>query len=962
MGYIWLATDKGISKYDGYQFQTFTIQDGLPSNDIRELFVDSDNRVWLIGSGKELVFIKNDQLQKVKTPHKSINIKPKGIHEYQKILWIDTDKGLFSYEKNRLKPYEISDSTWEFLGIDTAGVKWFYDENAILYPDGDKNKALPIPLNEEESLDGRIFQWSDGFLYFKTDEQLYFYKDSLIAVKHSSSVPLSAQRAPYLVSRRNIQSLNKKQALQLDYRHQGKFKLYGIFRDREDNWWFNTRNNGVYLLTGNAQLAQTYTIENGLDDPIVTASIKDRLGNLFLGTENGDLYIINQDDKTPMLFPLANARNINKLLIDDRFLYIGTKEGLHLLSLDNFNYPMFGFGITSDLSLIDCSPPSCIIKKNAQNFQISGNFSDINDLFLYKNKLFVASENGIWQLILDNASVFTGQQITAEPAQSVVVYNNEIWAGTKNGILKFDLEAPKIGENAINKFKYPVNHIALGIENDLWIGSDGYGIFHFKNKKLHQLPSTERDIIEQIIKDETNNLWAATSQGIKRILKKDEEYKIRAYKVIDGLPTKQINSIFSDKRNIYIGTNQGFTILNKIRLSKNNVRPPIFITNVSVNNLNEKPKPKFSLHYKENNITIEYVGISVKSNKELTYLHKMQGIDRKWQTTQATQLSYRGLSTGRYIFHIKAIDVEGKSSEERVVSFYIRPPYWETWWFYTLIIASSLALVYFFTQRRIQNIEKRAQEKAKIQEETNALQLKVAEEKAEIERVNNELARSKLETLQAQMNPHFAYNALTSIQKLILKKDNKTANRYLVKFARLMRQFLEASAETYIPLDKEIELLQLYIEMEQLRFKDKFAVTYEIDPMVKLHEVPIPSMLLQVFIENAINHGLVYKEGNGMLTFKVYQKEQAVWCVIEDDGIGRKKGQEIKKESKGVYKGLGMKISQERVKYLNMMEEVNVKVQIEDDILENGNGGTRVNVIVNYNLNTQGNGPLMNND
>ena len=588
------------------------------------------------------------------------------------------------------------------------------------------------------------------------------------------------------------------------------------------------------------------------------------------------------------------------------------------------------------------------MKKKSQNFQISGNFSDINDLFLYENKLFVASQNGIWQLILDDALVFRGQQITSEPAQSVVVYGNEIWAGTKNGILKFDLKDPKLSKNAIKKFNYPVNHIALGTENDLWIGSDGYGIFHFNNKKLRQLPSTERDIIEEIIKDETDNLWAATSQGVKRILKKDNDYEIRAYKVIDGLPTKQTNSIFLDKQNIYVGTNQGFTILNKIRLSQNNVRPPIFITNISVNNLNKKPQPKFSLHYKENSITIEYVGISIKSNKELVYLYKMDGIDKKWQTTESTQLSYRGLSSGRYVFHIKAIDIEGKSSDERVVSFYIRPPYWETWWFYTLIMLGSLGLVYYFTQRRVQNVKQRAREKAKVQQEKNALQLKVAEEKAEIERVNNELARSKLETLQAQMNPHFAYNALTSIQKLILKKDNRTANRYLVKFARLMRQFLEASAETYIPLDKEIELLQLYIEMEQLRFKDKFAVTYEIDPALKLHEVPIPSMLLQIFIENAINHGLVYKKDNGMLTFKVYEQDKAIWCVIEDDGIGRKKGQEIKRESKGVYRGLGMKISQERVKYLNMMEDVNVKIHIEDDILGGDGGGTRVNVVINY--------------
>jgi LytS/YehU family sensor histidine kinase len=254
----------------------------------------------------------------------------------------------------------------------------------------------------------------------------------------------------------------------------------------------------------------------------------------------------------------------------------------------------------------------------------------------------------------------------------------------------------------------------------------------------------------------------------------------------------------------------------------------------------------------------------------------------------------------------------------------------------------ALTGIYFFIQWRTKVIERREQEKLKSQQEKAELEVKVAQEKAEIERIENELAKSKLETLQAQMNPHFAYNALTSIQKFILKKDNKTANKYLVKFARLMRLFLESSKESFVSLEREIELLQLYIEMEQLRFKDKFEVVYAIDPNVNILEIPIPSMLLQIFVENAINHGLVYKEGKGQLKFAVEQHKNEVWCIVEDDGIGRKKAQEIKKQTTGAYKSLGMKISRERVKYLNITENTQVQIQIDDEILGEGNGGTRV--------------------
>lgn len=943
-GYIWMASDKGVGKFDGYQFQNFTIQDGIPANDIKELFIDSKNRIWLISRGNSIAFIQNNRIRHLKTDKGFIEIKTKGIHEFDNTIWIDTEQGLFFYKDNQLEAFKMPNENWEFLGIDEKGVKWFYDENALLFPEGDVNQAIQIPLDTSESLDSRIFQWENGMLYFETDANLYFFKDSLQPVNLFSGLQIGQQQPPFLVARRSIRHFNEHRELELDYQHKGDFRLHGAFQDREGNWWFNTLNDGVFLLTANAQLSKTYNIQSGLDDPIVTATTKDKTGNIFIGTENGDLYIIENGNPYPTNFPIANARKMNILLADDEFLYIGSHQGLHLINRENFVFPMFGFGIISGMTTADCSPPNCVIEKTEKNFFIKGDFSPVNDIFKIQNRLLVATEHGVWELTLDDASAFIGRQLSEYPTQTVVALNNEIWVGRKDGLFKINANSPqKIKTSQTTKplLASPINHLAIGKNNDLWIGTDGYGIAHYSNNQFKAIPNSERDIVEKIVVDELQT-WVATNNGVKRIKLLGKKYSVRNLKVADGLPTQETNTIFTDKKSIYVGTNRGFTIFNKIRLSNNKSKPPLYITNIKVNNQDVAPKDNMILSYNRNNISIQYVGISFKSNRELSYFYKMDGIDDDWQPAQLTELSFRGLKAGNYTFHIKAIDVDGMESDEQTMSFAVQPPFWQRTWFQLLMFALALTGIYFFIQWRTGLIERREQEKLKTQQEKADLEVKVAQEKAEIERIENELAKSKLETLQAQMNPHFAYNALTSIQKFILKKDNKTANKYLVKFARLMRLFLESSKESFVSLEREIELLQLYIEMEQLRFKDKFEVEYAINPMVNTLEVPIPSMLLQIFVENAINHGLVYKEGNGKLKFAVEQHDNEVWCIVEDDGIGRKKAQEIKKQTTGAYKSLGMKISRERIKYLNITENTQVHIQIDDEILGEGNGGTRV--------------------
>ena len=181
------------------------------------------------------------------------------------------------------------------------------------------------------------------------------------------------------------------------------------------------------------------------------------------------------------------------------------------------------------------------------------------------------------------------------------------------------------------------------------------------------------------------------------------------------------------------------------------------------------------------------------------------------------------------------------------------------------------------------------------------------------------------------MNPHFIFNALNSVNSFIASNDERAANKYLSEFSQLMRSVLENSEEDFIPLSKEIELLELYVKLEHFRFKDKFDYEVTVDESINVDDFVIPPMLLQPYVENAVWHGLRYKEDKGMLKIHFQQKDkETVSITIEDDGIGRKKSKELKTENQKKQKSKGMGNIQKRISILNEMYKDKVDVIVED--------------------------------
>jgi len=264
-----------------------------------------------------------------------------------------------------------------------------------------------------------------------------------------------------------------------------------------------------------------------------------------------------------------------------------------------------------------------------------------------------------------------------------------------------------------------------------------------------------------------------------------------------------------------------------------------------------------------------------------------------------------------------------------------------------------LFLLGFFIFRNL--LLKRKNEKLRLQKDLEVQQLESAKKQAELHQRAVEL---EMQALRAQMNPHFIFNCLSSINRFIFKNDNKAASDYLTRFSRLIRMVLMHSQKKLIPLEDELEMLRLYLDLERLRFKDAFDYSITTTNIVDAGAIFIPPLLLQPFCENAVWHGLMHKDSKGHLNViiseVINENEKVLHCIIEDDGVGRDKAAEMKSKSAGKEKSMGLKITTERLALLNRENNFSTFYKIEDILNEKKEvAGTRVQLKIKYKENVE---------
>ena len=483
----------------------------------------------------------------------------------------------------------------------------------------------------------------------------------------------------------------------------------------------------------------------------------------------------------------------------------------------------------------------------------------------------------------------------------------------------------------------------------LYVATKGYGLLvaHLNDRGLLEadtfltrksgLPS---DFVTSVCPDKNGQIWICTLSGICRMNRiSDTDYYIRTYNRNQGFP----DAFWEDCRlrldtqsgHLFIGFSQGVLRINPDLQLNQAFRPRIHLEAIFLNKGNkEGQKPEdpilvypmeteYSFPFRQNNLIIKLTAVQLSDAKNLEFWYRLHGKDSDWRTAPADgMLNLNNLNPGNYRLVVAAFDRSRKVfSEEKVFLFRIERPFWMSGWFYFLHICLFLGLVYLYFRWRIRHaFEKRE----------SALKL------------NRQLAESRYLAFQARMNPHFIFNSLNAIQYFITNGDKKLSLTYLSKFARLLRQVLDNTKAVKVTLREEIDILNSYLEMESMRFDGHFMYDFEIEPLLDLEQTEIPGMLIQPFVENAIVHGLLHLEsGQGKLRIAINADNRFVYCMVEDNGVGRARAAEINAGRKPNHKSYGMDIARNRLKLLVEGMEEEDFIRIED---REGAGGTRVHL------------------
>ena len=256
--------------------------------------------------------------------------------------------------------------------------------------------------------------------------------------------------------------------------------------------------------------------------------------------------------------------------------------------------------------------------------------------------------------------------------------------------------------------------------------------------------------------------------------------------------------------------------------------------------------------------------------------------------------------------------------------------------FISLLIWNLIYFIYHYVQKS----HKEQLDKIHLENELKIQHLESERTKAELQQQATEL---EMQALRSQMNPHFIFNSLNSINRFILQNNKAQASEYLTKFSRLVRLILQNSQAALITLESELESLQLYLELEAVRFDHHFEFNIKVDDELDADIIKVPPLIIQPYTENAIWHGLMHKEEKGKLEIELFQHDNMLCCKITDDGIGRKKATELKSKSASTHKSMGMQITASRIEMLQQKKQLDASIKITDLVLADGSaGGTEV--------------------
>ncbi len=975
-GFMWFGTVDGLNKYDGYTFTTFRADPRDPNNTLQhnvisDIYEDRTGRLWVttFGGGLHEVDKRTGRVTPYRIDPNHVNhwnVVFSICEDHKGILWLGADYGIarFDPKSKQYTLYPTPDKSGA-VGVseDKDGNLWGGAFNKVFKFDRLTGKYAFFPLAALDNSSGisSFYLDAEGIAWIGSRGNGLFRMDTRrTPVQFQPYNPGKSVNRQiwfngiyesngylWIATNKGLQTITPKTGQVITYQANPSLPaklssniVQAIYQDRSGAFWAGTEfgiNKGIsHSKKFNAKQLRPTLPSIRLNENRISAILEDKKGTLWVATA-GDFPVFEnrlfyydkrkrQWDTVPVNPNDSHSLFSSKVwaLYEDKkgHLWIGTTEGLHRLNRSTNSFTRYPSRVPIQLISEDAWGNLWVGGDEINNYSAGiASFDPLSGRFNYyfRNK---HDSTGLNNSYLHNL---------------LASRSGDIWVATAGGGL--NRLNPKTG-----KFTYYLpNYVSPeGSLNDkethglyedesgiIWVGTALGGLHRFDPKTERFTYFTTKNglpnnYITSITADDSGNLWIGTYNGLCRFNPKTNTF--RNYDVSDGLPDNEFvfGSVYKRNRKLFFGTVNGFVEFYPDSIRDNTTPPPVYITGFKVlEKKRDLPKDKIELPYKENFLSFDFVALNYDAPNKNQYAFQLVGLDKDWIYSGNRRFaSYTNLGPGKYVFRVKASNNDGAWNEQGTsVSIVILPPWWRTWWAYTIFAVLFAGLIYVFIRYRINKI--RMQHEIVVQK--------------------HKATELEMQALRAQMNPHFIFNSLNSINRFILQNNKLQASEYLTKFSRLVRLILQNSQASLIPLESELEALQLYLELEAVRFDHQFEYTIKVDSDLDADILKVPPLIIQPYAENAIWHGLMHKEEKGHLEIELFQCDEVLCCKITDDGIGRKKAAELKSNSASTHRSMGMRITADRIAMLQQKKQLDTTIKITDLILPDGSaGGTEV--------------------
>ncbi len=501
-------------------------------------------------------------------------------------------------------------------------------------------------------------------------------------------------------------------------------------------------------------------------------------------------------------------------------------------------------------------------------------------------------------------------------------YDGKLWVTTLKGLKLWENE-----EYVTPKLEHPELYQQA---RDVKILPDSSMVFLLRGNGIlvHQRNGTTTHLTEEqglttnnitsLYIGQDGKIYACSNEGLN-ILSSDtkSDWEIKTLTIKNGLPSNQINDIEILNNQLWIATNRGLVHM-KSPVKSAPIPSPV-LESFMVNNNKYGYTHGMRLKHDQNNIAIRFFALHFRSGGDILYRYRISGPDTTFIMTREREIHFAALTPLEYAIEVQAQNEEGTWSKPAFWSFEIIPAWWQTIWFRILLVIFLLGGVWIYFENRLK-----------------AARLETAHK--------DQIRNLQAAALRAQMNPHFIFNSLSSIKQFIVQNDQQSASRYLARFARLIRLALYGSVEGKHTLRQEVEMLENYLLLEQLRFRNKFSFTIKMDEEIKPDEILIPPMFIQPIVENSILHGLKNKSSDVYIEIRFSMEGTDLRVSISDNGTGFTTID--KPVDSSSHKSVGTNVTQQRLALLsgNTKKESYI---MENKVNENGEvTGSEVKILI----------------